>query len=298
MRACDVALPVRTHRYERRCLETRGNEDESLPKNRARDVREAVAVADAPDLLAGQRFVCRGSIRADGHELILLANSDDERRGIGLVRWPAPRCLPSCLAGCRIERNNVCIAAVAIAVDDQQIAIERRRATVAMLRLISQMRRPENLARGAERSGAFGAEMHVDAVAIDDRRWRRPAVLRVDVSGLVEMKDLDVDDLTPGRDVERQRAQRCRHAAAPFFRLDDSREPDATVGDGRRRPSQTRNWRLPDDVLGFTPLERQTALGGMSLTGGAAELGPVLRLKQGRCPGIQEEDQQSLHYPF
>ena len=281
MSARHIAFAVRTDGDERRRLKPGGDEDEALSEHRTRHVREAIAVADAPDLLAGQRLVGRRPIRADRHELIAIADGDDERRRIRLIGRPAPRGLPSRLAGGRVQGDDVRVAAVAVAIDDQQIAIERRRSAVAMLRLVPQVRRPQNVAGRAQRRRAVGAEVHVDAIAIDDRRRRCAAVLRIDVSGIVETKDLDVDELAAGRDVEGQRAQRCRDAAAPLLGLDDRRQPDAAAGDRGRRPSEAGNGGLPDDVLGFTPLERQTALGGMALTRRAAELRPVLRLCQG-----------------
>ena len=58
----------------------------------------------------------------------------------------AARRLPACLAGSGIERDDVGLTAIAIAVDDQQILIQRRRSAVAVLRLIPQVRRPQNLA--------------------------------------------------------------------------------------------------------------------------------------------------------
>src|SRR6185503_13745611 len=120
---------------------------------------------------------------------------------------PPPSCLPSRLAARGIECNHVCVAAVAVAVDDQQVPIEGRRSTVAMLRLIPKVRRPQDLARRAERRRAFSAKVHEYSIAIDDWRWRCPAVLRIDVSGIVEAEDFDVDDLAPGRDVKGESAQ-------------------------------------------------------------------------------------------
>ncbi len=215
-----------------------------------------------------------------------------------MIGRPAARCLPSRLTGGGIERDHVRLTTVAVTIDDQQIPIERRRSAIAMLRFIAKVCRPQDLSGRADGGGPLRAEMHVNTIAIDNRCRRRATVFRVHVSGFVEMKDFDVDQLAPRRDVVGQRAQRCRDTAASLFRLDDSRQPYASVGDNRRGPSMAGNRRLPDDVGGFAPLERQTALGGMALTRRAAELRPVLRPCQDRCPGNQEEDQQLLHYPF
>ena len=68
----------------------------------------------------------------------------------------------------------------AVAVEDQQVAEQDRGSTVAVLRVVAELRLPEHSAVGRERRGAVGAEVHVDAVAVDDRRRRRAAVLGVD----------------------------------------------------------------------------------------------------------------------
>ena len=79
-------------------------------------------------------------------------------------------------------------------------------------------------------------------------------------SGLAMWKHFDVDDFSAGDDVEGQRAQRRQEASAPFLCLDDGRQPHTVAGAHGRRPPQAGNGGLPENVLGFTPLERQTAL--------------------------------------
>src|SRR6185436_19355440 len=95
MTARHVASTVGTHGDERRSLKPGRDVHETLSEHRTRNVGEAIAVADAPDLLAGQRLVCRGTIGPDRHELILLADGDDERRRVRLIGRTAPRGLPA-----------------------------------------------------------------------------------------------------------------------------------------------------------------------------------------------------------
>src|SRR5688572_20931515 len=115
-------------------------------------------------------------MRADADQLIAIADTDDERRRIGLiVGLPAHR-LPSHRPGGFVERDDIRLV-VTVAVDDQKVSIECRRAAGAVLRLIPESGFPEKFALRRERGGAVGAEMHKDAVAFNDRGWRGVTVL-------------------------------------------------------------------------------------------------------------------------
>src|SRR5688572_15261743 len=52
-------------------------------------------------------------------------------------------------------------------------------------------------------------------------------------------------------------------------------QPDLVSLDGRGRPAQPRERRLPGDVLGLAPRERQAALGRVTLTIRPAKLRPI-----------------------
>src|SRR6186713_2995203 len=117
-------------------------------------------------------------MRTNADELIAVADADDEWRRIGLiVGFPAHR-LPSHLPGGLVERDDISLV-VTVAVDDQKVSIERRRAAGAVLRLIPESGFPKKLALRRERGGAVGAEMHKDAVAFNDRGRRGVTVLGV-----------------------------------------------------------------------------------------------------------------------
>src|SRR5207237_6137960 len=105
------------------------------------------------------------------------------------------------------------------------------------------------------------AEVHVNAIAVDDRRRRRAAVLGIERTGMIDMKDFDVDNLAAGALVERHRSQR-NTADAPRSgrRFNGGRQPDAPVGDHRRGPPRAYYGNFPDDITGLTPLDRQDAL--------------------------------------
>jgi hypothetical protein len=77
----------------------------------------------------------------------------------------APPGLPTRLPSPGIERGDIRLRTVAVDVDDQQVAIERGRSAVAVLRLVAEPRAPQYLARDRERGGAVGAEVDVDAIA-------------------------------------------------------------------------------------------------------------------------------------
>src|SRR5262245_36840040 len=103
-----------------------------------------------------------------------------------------------------------------------------------MLREIFETVLPENLAGRRKRGGAIGAEVYVDAIAIENRRRRCPALPRVDLAAIVgDLEYLDVDDFPYRRDVIRDRAQR---EAALF---DRGGQPHLAVVDHGRRPAET-----------------------------------------------------------
>ena len=137
------------------------------------------------------------------------------------------RRLPARLAGALVERDDESLAST-VAVDDQQIAVKDRRATGAVLRLITELLLPQHLTPRRQSRCAFRAEMHVDAVALDDWRRRRAIVLRVERAARPDVKDFDVHDFSSSRHVIRQQPQ--GHASI----LDRRRQPDAASRDDRR----------------------------------------------------------------
>ena len=144
------------------------------------------------------------------------------------------------LAGRTSSADHVRVAAVAVAVDDQQIAVEDGRAAVAVLRFVVEPRLPHDLAGRRQRRRALRAEVHVDPVAVDDRRRRRVAVLGVDRFRAVDAEDLRVHDLAPGGDVEGQRAERHarRRPSRAFDAVVSQTRPPATTGDDQPRPAR------------------------------------------------------------
>ena len=275
-----VTSPVPSGRtaMQQRLLKSGRDVDEPVTEHRPRDVRESIGVADSPDFLARLGIVGRGAVRADADQLIAIADANHQRRRVRLVPGLTPRRLPADLAGGLVDgRHERAVAAVAA--DDQQVAVQHRRSAVAVLRVVGQADLPDDLAGRRERRRAVGAEVHVDAIAVDDRRRRGEGVLGIQRVGVPGAKDLGVHELPSGLDVERERAQR---AAAVLHRR---REPDATAGDDRRRPARAGHARLPRHVPRLAPFEGHAALGGMSLSGRTAELGPVLGAAARRRPG-------------
>ena len=104
-----------------------------------------------------------------------------------------------------------------------------------MLRVVAKPCGPEHFARRRERRGAVGAEVDVDAIAVDDRCRRRTAVLQIDRAGAVDLEHFRIDDLAPGGDIETNQTERDDGVFASLVasRI-DSRDPDAPGCDHRR----------------------------------------------------------------
>ena len=129
-----------------------------------------------------------------------------------------------------------------------------------MLRLIVEARPPHDFAGRGQRGRSLGAEMNVDAIALDDRRWRCVAVLAVEGFRPIDPEDLGVHQLTAGGDIEPQHTERDLPPAA-FRAIGRGRQPNPAIGYNRGRPAAAWHRRLPDDVAGFAPVEREASLG-------------------------------------
>jgi hypothetical protein len=88
---------------------------------------------------------------------------------------------------------------------------------------------PDDLPGRGYGRGTFRPEVHVDAIAFDDRRRRRVAVLRIQQRRVAQAKDLDIHRRLPGGSVE-------RHQSKGTLATDGcrGREPYASVNDNRR----------------------------------------------------------------
>src|SRR5204862_7038314 len=109
-------------------------------------------------------------------QLTAVADPYNELRLIGLIVPFPPHRLPSHLPGGFVEPDDISLV-VTVAVDDQKVPIEHRRAAVAVHRLIREFGFPKKFTLRGERGGAVSAEMHKDAVAFNDRRRRSVTVL-------------------------------------------------------------------------------------------------------------------------
>ena len=197
-----VARPIGPHRHDRRLVEPGREKDEAVAVDRARDVGEPVAVAHPPDLFAVHGVVGRGPERTDADHLVAIADTNDERRGVRLVGRKATRRLPFHFSRIRIDSHDKGLVA-AVAAEDQEAGVEDRGSATAVLRVIRKPCLPHDLAGGCQGGGSVGAEVHVDAIAVQDGRGRGPAVLGVLRSCTAHAKRLDVDELPPAREIER-----------------------------------------------------------------------------------------------
>ena len=201
-------------------------------------------------------------------ELIGAGHVDHERGRVRLVERLAAGCSPANATGGLVERDDERFVA-AVAVDDQEILVERRRTAVAVLRLVREHDLPRDLAIGRDGGRAVGAEMHVDAIAVHNRRRRRAAVLDVGRAAAANLEDFRVRHETARRHVVAEKPQR------PAARVGGRRQPHPPVRDDGRRPSAAGHRHFPDDVSGLAPLERQAAFRRVTLSGRSTKLGPV-----------------------
>src|SRR4029453_7447393 len=119
-----------------------------------------------------------------------------------------------------------------------------------MLRVIGESDLPDDLSVIRYSGRAIGAEMDVDTFALDDRRGRSEAVLRI-LQKARRREHLNVDDLSTGLHVVAENAKGC-----PALTLDRRRQPDPVTGNNRGRPAAPCDRCLPENVLRFTPLQR------------------------------------------
>ena len=274
VRPGDVAGAVRAYRQQRRLLEAGRDVDQPVAEDRPGNVREAPGIDDLPDLPPRRRIVPRGPERADVDDLLAAADVDDDRRGVGLRHRIGPDRTPALLARPGVDGHEVGDV-VAVDADDEPAVEEDGRPPVAVLRDVGETPAPQDVAGSAHGGGPGGPEVHVDplAIRVEDRRGRSEAVLRVERIDLAAVEDLHVESGVSRLGVEGEQPER-----AAFVRVDQrGREPEPPVRHHRRRPPEARHRRLPGDVLGLAPRERDRLARRMSLPRRPAELRPVAR---------------------
>ena len=228
MRSGHIARAVRTYRQQRRLLEPRGDVHKAVAVHRTRHVGEPLGIAHAPDFFSRLRIVRGSAICADADDFVAIANPNHKRCRIGLIPWLPPRRLPPDLPGARIERRHERFVA-AIAADNQQVVVQRRRTAVAVLRFVRKLRLPDNFTRRCQRRRAVGAKMDVHASAVDDGGRRRETIFGIREPGISEAEHFGVHDEVPCFDVKCNSAQRCGAALR-----DSSRQPHTSARDDRR----------------------------------------------------------------
>ncbi len=184
----------------------------------------------------------------------------------------------------------------AVVLHDQQVLPEDRRSPGAVLMIDVQRgilpHDPAGLRVHA--GGAVGSKMEVHPPVFDHRRGRGVAVERMDRLRVVDMEEFHVPQNLAGANVHANRPQ--RNAARDFepLGIGNFRQPafllfvGKRLDDGRRQPDLiARNHgrgvpvpgegRLPSDVFGFAPSERQSGRRAVPVAIGSAELGPLIR---------------------
>ena len=185
-----------------------------------------------------------------------------------------PRHFPAHLAGVAIERDDERRLA-AVAAEDQEIVDEYRRAARAVLGRIGELGLlPEDVARQVEGGRAHVTEVDVDAVAVDDRRAARQAVLLVHLLGDFGI-GADRFDVPENLAVGRVDAEHAERDVAGFGGAGGRGEIELAVDEHGRRPAAAGNRLLPSDILRRAPFDGHVGRRGDAIARRAAELGPV-----------------------
>src|SRR4051794_30868809 len=102
----DVSRSIGTDGEQLRLLESGGDKHQPLREDRTWDVRKTIAVPNTPDLLAVERFVRGRAKGADADELVAIADTDDERGRVRLIRGRRSIRLPPGLTGVLVQSDH------------------------------------------------------------------------------------------------------------------------------------------------------------------------------------------------
>ena len=250
MRVGHVARAVGPNREQIGAVETGRDKQQSVRKHWPRHHRVALAIAHPPDFAAILRVERPHRTAPRRDDLDTSIHADHERRAerkIRLHRDPA-RHFPRDLAGGFFERDDKGILR-AIGVEHEPIARERRRAAIAVQRIVAEgVVPPKNFPSPIQTRGAVVAEVQINPISLDDRGRAGRTIFRV--HGLharfSRRKNFRFPQRPPARHVERQRAQ--RHSTRRI--RDSRREKNTTATDRGRRPTRAGHGYLPRDIFG------------------------------------------------
>ena len=187
-----------------------------------------------------------------------------------------PRGLPDRLPALLVERRQILNVHPVHRENQEVLEKDQRRGRAAVMTARQVLALPQHLEiTRVQAGGAVTAEMHIDSSGLNRRRGRGITVHRVAQRlGLLTMKEfLVVPDL-----------------AGLGIHADDKKivalgrgrgQPNLAAQDYRRGPAAIGDFRLPFDVVGFAPAQRQpqhgrvARAGRMSIAPGAAKLRPI-----------------------
>ena len=104
---------------------------------------------------------------ANADDEIAIRHADHQRCRIGLRPGLRAHRAPSFLARALVERDDRGFIE-AVAIEDQQIAIQNRRSATAMLRFVHLPRFPDDFSGRGHGRRTLSAEVNVDAIAFND----------------------------------------------------------------------------------------------------------------------------------
>ena len=202
---------------------------------------------DRPQLFAGVRVVAVHLAHAAHHQLVVVADADDDRRAP--ARHLGAIGLPQLLAAVLVVGGDERLRGFGtpvVLVDEDAILVENGRPGAAVVVVqLADRRLPHELAAEVEGGEAVSAKGAEHQLAIGDCRRRRAAVLRIHVLDPIGRHER-FPELLARRPAEREHRQ--LRAILPLGGQEDAVPPD----DGGRMPA-ARHRALPLHTLGWGP---------------------------------------------
>ena len=234
-----------------------------------------------PELIPGGRVVGNRGHRRGAHQLLASTMFKRRWRRVGLLHIAIIGAIVDVTIGLpdsgsrrRIDRGHI-LSVKAVEGEDQQPVDKdggRARTTVVVAGKI--LTGPEHVACRRLHAGCAGAPKVSPEFAIGQHRRRACVAVEVVTEGWL-------CNLKQGQVMQQLTALGCQsHQREPGAVRGGVGHPDHALSDHRRRPGLPSHRDLPDNILRFTPLHRQSGT-RMAVTARPAKLVPVGSLSRG-----------------
>ena len=242
-------------------------------------------MAHVPQFLAGLRIIRIQAAAGRADELLAVSAGYEHRHAVGLAMMHrelgvierAGR-LPHRLAGGGVQRDDV-LHVAAVHVDDHGVTKEHRRTGrpgPGFVVAVQITPLPQHLAGGGIHTRrAVRAEVKKHAALLDDRRGRRVRVVARDSLRLGDIEQMQIMQHLAGVFIDAKAEE-----LLPILRRRG--QPYLFTVNHRRGISPIMNRRLPRDILGLRPFDRQICRRRMPIPTWPAELGPWFGPEKGR----------------